>query len=48
MSRFVTLAELAGFSAVVYGVYLLAPWAAWIVGGVILVVAAAAMDGSDT
>lgn len=40
-------AELCGLAAFVYGVWLLAPWAGWIVGGAVLVVAAVALEDNE-
>ena len=38
-------AEACGLAAFVYGVWMLAPWAGWIVGGLVLVLAAVALEG---
>jgi hypothetical protein len=37
--------ELAGFAGVCYGAYQLAPWVAWIIGGVVAIIVGQAWGG---
>lgn len=47
MPKFANFVELLGGVSVVVGCWLLAPWLAFIVGGMVLVVAATAIEGAD-
>lgn len=42
-----SLIEVSGGAAVVYGMWLLAPWLAFVVGGVLAILSAAAVEGGD-
>lgn len=42
-----SLVELGGAAAIVYGMWMLAPWLAFVVGGVLAVLSAQAVERGD-